>query len=235
MKQPKLEADVLFVIDSSYQVTQDDYKREKEFIKSLLLSLNMTSDSSRAALITYGDHGSLASRFTGLQSFDDFDKSVDNASYVGGDRRIDKALKMVARVLNEAGPASSKLVIFLIGGRQASGGGLDDAMEPLRQFGAKTFVISIGKQPDVQELRPLVSSPEDIVTVVTFKDLKSQTSRIANHISEKAGKEGNYLILHFGLGHIQFVIFAQSLHILSLFKSTSNCTTLFCVEDGLNY
>lgn len=192
LKQPELEAEVLFVIDSSYEVDQGDYKRQKEFIKSLLRGLDMSTESSRAALITYGDHSSIASRFIGLQSLDDFDKSVDNASYIGGDRRIDNALKMVARLLNEAEAASSKLVIFLTGGKQSSSGGsLNDAVEPLRQSGAKTFVIAIGKQPDVQQLRPLVASPNDVLTVITFKDLNSQTSRIASHVREKAGKGRN--------------------------------------------
>ena len=185
-----MEADVLFVIDSSYEVSQDDYKSEKDFIKSLLRSLNMSSDSSRAALITFGDRASLVSRFTGLQKLEDFDKSIDSASYIGGDRRIDKGLKMVARVLNEAGKASLIVVIFLTGGRQASSGGtLDDPVEPVRQSGAKTFVIAIGKNPDVQELRPLVASPKDVVTVVSFKDLDSQTKRVASHISSSAGEK----------------------------------------------
>ena len=195
-----MEADVLFVIDSSYEVSKDDYKSEKDFIKSLLRSLNMSSDSSRAALITFGDSASLVSRFTGLQSLEDFEKSVDSASYIGGDRRIDKAFKMVARVLNEAGTTSSKVVIFLTGGKQASSGGtLDDAVEPLRQSGAKTFVIAIGKRPDVQELRPFVASPKDVITVVSFKDLVSQTKQVASHISGNAGEKPQFVFL-FGLG-----------------------------------
>lgn len=198
-EQPEMEADVLFVIDSSYEVSQGDYKSEKDFIKSLLRSLNMSSDSSRAALITFGDSASLVFRFTGLQSLEDFEKSVDSASYIGGDTRIDKALKMVARVLNERGTASSKVVIFLTGGKQASSGGaLDDAVQPLRQSNAKTFVIAIGKRPDVQELRPLVASPKDVITVVSFKDLDSQTKQVASHISGNAGEKPQFVFL-FGL------------------------------------
>ena len=194
VKQHQLEAEVVFVIDSSYEVTQEDYKKQKEFIKSLVRDLDLSSNRSRAALITYGDRGTLTSRFIGLKNLDALDKSIDNASYVGGDRRIDKGLKMVARALNEAGATTTKLVIFLTAGKQASSGGsLGDAVQPIRQFGAKTFVIAIGKKPDVQELRPLVASPENVVTVVSFKELKSQTTRVASHISENAGKKKKML------------------------------------------
>lgn len=196
-KQPKLEADVLFVIDSSYEVSQEDFKIEKNFIKSLVRSLNMSSDSSRTALISYGDRASLTSRFIDLQSLIDFDKSVDNASYIGGDRRIDKAVEMVSRLLNEAGGASSKVVIFLTAGRQASSGRpLEDVVQPLRQNGAKTYVIAIRKQTDVQDLRPLVDTSEDVVRVLSFKELDPEKTRIANHISEKAGKRQNLLIFY---------------------------------------
>lgn len=186
----------MFVIDSSYEVSQEDYKREKDFIKSLVRSLNMSSDSSRAALISYGDHGSLNSRFIGLQSLVDFDRSVDNASYIGGDRRIDNALEMVTRLLSEAGTASSKVVIFLTGGKHASSGeSLGDAMEQLRHHDAKMYVIAIGKQADFQELRSLVGSKEDVLKVLSFKELNSQKTRIASHITEKAGERENVVLL----------------------------------------
>lgn len=195
-KQPKLDADVLFVMDSSYEVSQVDYKTEKDFIKSLVRSLNMSMDTSRAALISYGNLGSLTSRFIGLKSLTDFDKSVDNASYIGGERRIDKALEIVTRILNEARAGSSKIVIFLTKGRQASGGkSLEEVAEPLRQNGANTYVIAIGKDADINELRPLVASPEDVVTVVSFKELNSQRTKIASHISEKAGNYKSKMLL----------------------------------------
>ena len=179
----------MFVIDSSYEVSQEDLAREKDFIKSLVRSLNISSDSSRAALISYGDRGSISSRFIGLKRLTDFDRSVDNASYIGGERRIDKAVEMVVRLLNEAGTASSKVVIFLTAGGQASSGKpLEDVVQPLRRHGTKTYVVAIGKQTDVQELKPLVISPEDVVTVQSFTELNSQENRIANHISERAGE-----------------------------------------------
>lgn len=188
-KEPKLEADVLFLIDSSYEVSQEDLAQEKDFIKSLIRSLNVSSDSPRAALISYGDRGSISSRFIGLKSLTDFDRSVDNASYIGGERRIDKAVEMVTRLLNEARPASSKVVIFLTGGRQASSGkSLEDVAQPLRRHGTKTYVIAIGKQTDLQELKPLVISPEDVVTVQSFTELSTQENRISNLITERAGE-----------------------------------------------
>lgn len=184
-----MDADILFIMDSSYEVNQEEYKSEKDFIKSLIRSLNVSLDTSRAALISYGDLGSLNSRFIGLKSLSDFDKLVDNATYVGGERRIDRALEKSTQILNEARAGSSKFVIFLTGGRQASSGKpLDEVVGPLRENGVKTYVITIGKKSDAQELRPLVASPEDLVSLLSFKELNSQISKIARHISEKAGK-----------------------------------------------
>lgn len=189
-KQPDFEADVIFVIDSSYDVKQDDYKAEKEFIKSLVRDLELSTNSSRAAFITYGDRSSIASRFVGLKDLATFDVSVNNASYVGGTRRIDRALQAVARLLEETRRDTPKLVILLTAGNQTSGvGSLGAAVDSVRQFGAKTFVVAIGDKLDVQKLKPLVGSPDDVVTVVSFKELKSQSTGIANHIGETAGEK----------------------------------------------
>lgn len=190
IKQPEFEADVIFVIDSSYDIKQDDYKAEKEFIKSLVRDLKLLTNSSRAAFITYGDRSSIASRFVGLKDLAAFDVSINNASYIGGTRRIDRALQAVARLLEETRRDTPKLIVLLTAGKQTSGvGSLGAAADSVMQFGAKTFVVAIGDRPDVQKLKTLVRSPDDVVTVVSFKDLKSQSTRIANHIGETAGEK----------------------------------------------
>ena len=187
--ETRLDTDVLFVLDSSYEVSQNDFKIQKDFVKSILRNLDIAPDGSRAAAITYGDQASYASRFIDLQSFEDFDKAVDDASYVGGERRIDRALRMGNRLLKEAKEESSKVVIFLTGGRQASTGeSLLDITEPMRMAGVKTVVVAVGKKTDAKELRPLVVVPQDVLSVKSFENLQSQTKQVSGHISERAGK-----------------------------------------------
>ena len=182
-------------MDSSFEVSQIEFKIQKDFVKSLLRSLDIAPDTSRTAVISYGDQPSLASRFIRLQNFKDFHRVVDSASYVGGERRIDQAFGMVNRLLNEAAEDSSKVVIFLTAGKQAIGGvSLFDITEQMRLSGVKVIVIAIGKDPDAKELGALVSIPQDILTVTSFENLKSQTKQISGYIRKTAGKRSIHLV-----------------------------------------
>lgn len=192
-----METDVIFVIDSSFEISHVEFKTQKDFIKSLLRSLDIAPDTSRAAVISYGDQPSVASRFISLQNFKDFHRVVDSASYVGGERRIDEAFRMVNRLLNEAEGDSSKVVIFLTAGKQTIGGvSLFDITEPMRLSGAKVIVVAIGKDPDPKELGALVAIPQDILTVTSFENLQSQTKQISGYINKTAGKRSSLLSLH---------------------------------------
>ena len=185
------------MIDSSFEVSQIEFKLQKDFIKSLLRSLDIAPDASRTAVISYGDQPSLTSRFISLQNFKDFYRVVDSASYVGGERRIDQAFRMVNRLLNEAEEDSSKVVIFLTAGKQTIGGvSLFDITEPMRLSGVKVIVIAIGKDADAKELGALVSIPQDVLTVTSFENLQSQTKQISGYIRNTAGKRSSHLFLY---------------------------------------
>ena len=197
VQEPKLVTDVIFAIDSSFEVSQIEFKMQKDFIKSLLRSLDMAPDTSRTAVISYGDQASLASRFISLQNFKDFYRVVDSASYVGGERRIDQAFRMVNRLLNEAEEDSSKVIIFFTAGKQTIGGvSLFDITEPMRLSGVKVIVIAIGKDADAKELGALVSIPQDVLTVTSFENLQSQTKQISGYIRNTAGKRSSHLFLY---------------------------------------
>ena len=187
---------MVFVLDSSYDVTEEDYTKEKNFISSLLRNLNPSPDELRSALISYGDRASLVFRFTSFQNLSDFKNAVFSASYVGGERRIQKALDMVVRVVNEANHIVPKVVVFLTAGAQATGFKLSStAAERFRNLGAKTFVIAIGQGANIPELKSLVEFENDIFSVLSFADLDSQTAMVSEHIKQSTGKKKKHFCL----------------------------------------
>lgn len=82
------------MIDSSTKVSFSNFVRQKEFVKHIGRYLNIHSNISRAALITYGS----ATRTS--VSFDDykankFEQLVNDAKYIGGTRRMDRAIEVI--------------------------------------------------------------------------------------------------------------------------------------------
>lgn len=169
---------------------QANYRKEKDFVKSLAYNLNLNPGKTRTAVIIYSSSARQEIGFTDHTSTLLFDRAIDGLPLLGGIRRIDRALIAAGSVLNSARPSASKVVILLTAGRQAQVSGaqsLDQAMEPLRQHRARTFVIAIGQQADKKELGPVVENPRDIFAVSTFDMLRRHSIPIAKDVRNRTG------------------------------------------------
>jgi hypothetical protein len=187
------------------------YNKEKDFVKQIAKYLNVKLGGSRAAYISYGDQSRIVFKFNGPRSNVEFEGLVDGAPYVGGQRRMDRALDLATTLLRETRPTSPKIVILLTAGRQSPGVNrrlIDEAADRLRENGAKTYVISIGAGPNKNELTALVDRPTDIIPVRSFNTLRPKAPPIAREIASGTGKltlssllplMARYMVHHFVL------------------------------------
>lgn len=162
-----------------------DYTLEKTFVKNIAKALNIAPGKSRAAVITYGDRPILVARFGDHNTHEQLKSVLDRAPFSGGVRRIDKALEAGATVLQQSRPGVPKIVVLLTSGRQYPANGaktLDEAVKPLQNQGAKTYVIAIGKEPDNTKLRTIVDTPDKVVNIDSFRGLNPQVPSIAKKI-----------------------------------------------------
>lgn len=194
----KLNADILFLIDSSASVSNEDYRKEKDFVKSIAKFLNVSPGKSRAAVVTYGERPQLVSSFTSYRTLPEFESLVDRSPQIRGERRIDKVLEAAQSVLNNARKTAPKITVLLTAGTQYPAAGaksLNEASQPLRDLGSKTFVIAIGSQPNQQELLPVVDQRPDIFSVISFDALRTQDRSIAKEIAKRPGRYRKLFIL----------------------------------------
>ena len=192
MRPQQFAADVVFVMDSSYDVDPHYYTRQKDFVKMMAQNLDVSRGNSRAAVITYGDRAPLITRFDDHEKFADFKSAVDSALYVGGMRRTDRALDSVIRVMNEARPTVPKVLVLLTAGGQAGDEGresLEDASQPLRDLGVHVYVVAVGTKANNEELKPLVRHKEDIFAVESFKELPAQVEILSEKVEQSSGEK----------------------------------------------
>ena len=177
------------MMDSSSSVSEENFEKEKEFIKYLARLVNITSGKSRVAVIMYSGTTMLAVRFDGYNTFDEFEYSVDEIPLIGGPyRRMDLALQSAARVFNSARKNVSKIAVLLTTGRQIPGGtSLTSAFKQLRSFNADSLVVAIGQQYNKQELSTAVSSQDDLFEVLSFDVLSSYAKNLGEAIADKSG------------------------------------------------
>lgn len=181
--------DIVFMVDSSASVGNPNFKKEKEFVKSLARLVNVTSEKSRVAVIAYSRSTIPVVRFDGYQSLDDLDKKVDDMPLLGESyRRMDVALQSAAQILNSARQHTPKIAVLLTAGRQIPGGvSLDTAARPLRNLNVTVIVVAVGQQYNKQELDPVVSEQKDLFEIESFNVLLSRARTIGKAIEEKSG------------------------------------------------
>lgn len=176
-------SDIVFLVDSSANVSRVEFQLEKAFVRRLMTLLNVSPGGSRTSLITYGDQARVVFLFDIYLRKKALDNAVLNATFVGGGRRMDKAISTAEEAFKFALPQTPKLLILLSSGRQEPGAGrLDVVSQPLLSQGVRTCIISIGENIDYFEIRPAVERATDILKVVSFYDLESQVVPTATKI-----------------------------------------------------
>ena len=178
-------ADIIFLMDSSFDVDQNTFNRQKSFVKSMVRSLTLSPEKSRVAVIGFGNVPIEIVRFSSSQDVAAITREVDNARKVVGRRNIAKVLEFVASVLDKARPSVPKVVILLTAGSELY---LTAPSKALRDLGTNRYVIAIGPNADEEELTPIIDEPRDLFTVATPKELTWSTEYMVSEIIKRTGK-----------------------------------------------
>ena len=177
--------EILFLVDTSSSVSSKAYESQKDYVKQLGKYLGIAPDSRKAAVIAYGALSVVSIPFDGYQTFDEFSGAVDKMRGVGGPRRLDLALDKASETLKKGESSAPKIVILLITGMQAQGvKSLSEAVQPLHDLKAKTYVVAIGGEPSTRDLRPLVNQLKDIFRVPTPTELTNDVDRVGATVEE---------------------------------------------------
>ena len=173
-------AEIGFIVDSSGSLRRD-YNKEKEFVKILADSIGIEEGGSRAGIVTFSYDAELSVKLSDFRTTAQFKEIVDKLPFMGYTTRIDKALTLAKDQLfqqsTSAGRVLPKIIFLLTDGRQTRD---QDAVDPATiaseirmHFGAKTFVIGIGRRVDPSELNQIAGDSSNVFLAKGFKQLNS--------------------------------------------------------------
>ena len=183
------QVNVVFLLDTSFGVNRRDFGKEKEFVKSLVRSLDAPLKESKMAAIPYGAFPVTSGTLNSYQSLNEFDRDVDALQVISGQRRMDEALNAATNMLQREESPARSIVILLTAGAQARlyrGLLVRDSSKELRNLGAEIYVITIGNEASFDGLRPIVAEPEDIYQVGSFDYLQREAQPIGRDIGSKS-------------------------------------------------
>lgn len=180
------EADLAFVVDTSGSITDENFKKQKDFVKALASSFDPTSTKHQLGLISYSTDARLELTFKDKADGAEFDKAVGRVPHTKGRTRLDKALTLASSTLFTADggtrPDKRKVMIILTDGRQSQDPDtvpLQDAARSLQQLGVKIYAVAIGDEVDLKELHDMTDNREDVFPVNDFDNLANMANDIA--------------------------------------------------------
>ena len=186
--QPAYKNSVIFLVDASFGVTQSDFIKEKDFVKSIARSLQLPLEDSKMAVVPYGSFTGTSGGLNSYQSLNEFDRDIDAMQLLSGSRRMEEALKAASKMLQQERSTERNIIILLTAGRQASGYRgvpLTDAGKDAMDAGAEIYVVAIGSKPSFEDLRPVVAVYQNIYQVGSFDYLQREAQPIGKDISGK--------------------------------------------------
>lgn len=185
--------DIGFIVDSSGSLRRE-YGKEKDFVKSLARSFNISANGSRAGAITFSWHAEHSIKLNDHRELGGFLTAVDNLPMFGHTTRIDKALSMAKSDMftreNGGRAGVPKLIILLTDGSQTKDADATDPgriAEELRKMGIKLIVIGIGKNVNGKELLHMAGDVSNVYQASNFDELSS--SGFVGRVSRSSCKQ----------------------------------------------
>ncbi len=190
-------ADIGFIVDSSGSLRRH-YSKEKDFVKLVANSLDISPKGSHVGVVLFSKIAELSVKFSDHTNLKDFESAVDDLRMMGSITRIDKALTMAYdNMFNERNGMRvkvPKILILLTDGAQTKAADAIPPAQAVARFhdaGVKVIVIGIGSGVKVDELKMIVKSPENLFLAANFDQLKSETfvnSIIGSTCTQISGK-----------------------------------------------
>ncbi|KAF6312695.1 collagen type VI alpha 6 chain [Rhinolophus ferrumequinum] len=188
------KVDLVFLVDGSNSIDQEDFKKMKTFLASVVQDFDVSVNRVRIGMAQFSDTYQPEfplGKFTGKQ---EISLQIENITQIFGYTRIGAALQQVRHYFRpdmgsriNAGTPQVLLVI-------TDGQSQDDvaqAAEDLRNKGIDIYSVGIGKVDD-QQLIQITGAANKKLTVHNFDELRKIKKRIVRNICTQGGESSKY-------------------------------------------
>ena len=184
-----LEIDVVFFLDGSQVVTQDNFTHFVSFVKAITASLNVSENGTHVSVVLYGETPKLVIDFDDHFDQSSLDSAVDTIIYPGSLlSNMGAGLTLVSSGLFNSGtarPNAIRVLVVLTASKSQ-----DDIEVPtydlLTNDKVKVFIIGVGTEYSLGQLREISSDPDSsfVVTYTSGDDLALATSSFKVTLAE---------------------------------------------------
>ncbi|KAK9871010.1 hypothetical protein WA026_009970 [Henosepilachna vigintioctopunctata] len=187
------ELDIIFLIDGSSSVGEDNFWSELKFVKKLLSDVTIDLNHTRVGIITFSSFENVLTNVDEIsipKNLNDkcllLNKELPGVNYTGGETFTLGAFQKAQKIF-EKSRNSSKKVLFLITDGFSNGGDPVPIAEDLKKQGITIFTIGI-RNGNYRELYKISSEPGEVHSYLldSFEEFESLARR-ALHVDLKIG------------------------------------------------
>ncbi|KAK1895563.1 Collagen alpha-6(VI) chain, partial [Dissostichus eleginoides] len=192
----KQQADLVFLLDQSGSINQEDYTIMKQFTTDLVNSFKVSENLVRVGLAQFSSEFQDEFDLNKFYSQDVLNKHILSMTQRGGGTNIGRALDSIrgyfeaSRGSRRSAGISQNLVLITDGESQDD---VEDAADRLRALGIEVFAIGIGNVHDL-ELLQITGTPERLFTVNNFGSLNKVKQSVVETICKSKDIEDRPIV-----------------------------------------
>ena len=181
-------ADIVFVMDSSGSVGEENFQRMKEFIKDILQQLNVVSCKYRIGLVKYGSSAFVQFHLNSYNTTAELMTAIDGVGFSFGYTFTADALRVTREEVftNTTGdrPEAKNIIVLLTDGL-ANVGTRDTLQEVRRARNEEIYIIPIGiAVSNKDELLDMATDENGIFFAENFAGINSLTGSLVEYMLE---------------------------------------------------
>ncbi|XP_053183672.1 collagen alpha-6(VI) chain-like [Scomber japonicus] len=187
------KVDIVFIVDESGSIGQANFELVRDFLHSIVSSLDVSQTTVRVGIVTYNDNPTAQAYLDTFNDKNDTRQFIKILPYTGGGTNTGKALNFTRdEIFNETKGSRKdvqKVAVVITDGESQDN--VSEAAVRLRRKGITVFAVGI-KNASKTELEQIASYPphKHVFTVDSFTELKPMKTILqkilCNNINEQA-------------------------------------------------
>ena len=187
----RLNADIMFLLDVSGSVREENFKTVKEFLKDMVDRLNVGEDESNVGMISFSDNAHMEFTMAAYDTRDEIKSSIDNIPYRRGTTNTAEALRMLREeaMLPASGnrtPMRDIAVIFTDGGSNNMKNTIEEAKKA-REAGITILVVAVSEWVQKNEIKEIASDPDkmNILAIENYSAIKDIGDTLESYLCDR--------------------------------------------------
>ncbi|XP_048586525.1 macrophage mannose receptor 1 isoform X2 [Nematostella vectensis] len=181
--------DLVFIVDASGSVREEGFLQAKQFMWRVIRGFNVTNNSTRVGLIRYSDFADVIFSLNTYRSPKAIKNAIFKMVFVQGHTKTEQALDLArTKVFTEKGGSRElvpKVAILMTDGKSKRPKWVATAAEKLRAINVNMVAFGIGRGIDMKELTSMASSPDDVLTVASYGELRTKIYDLRERICDQ--------------------------------------------------